>query len=118
MQPKTLGEFIRKKRDDLDISLRELARRLDVSAPFISDVELGRRNPSDDILSKIATEFKIRLEELKRFDHRESLAEFKRILETNPNVAVAFRTAVEEYKEGKRAPEDLVQKSGKDNRKK
>jgi len=118
MQPKTLGEFIRKKRDDLDISLRELARRLDVSAPFISDVELGRRNPSDDILSKIATEFKIPLEELKRFDHRESLAEFKRILETNPNVAVAFRTAVEEYKEGKRAPEDLVQKSGKDNRKK
>ena len=118
MLPKTLGEFIRKKRDELDISLRELARRLDVSAPFISDVELGRRYPGEEILAKMAAEFKITVEELKKFDHRESLAEFKRVLEANPKVAVAFRTAVQGYKEGRLAPEDLVPKLGKDIRKK
>jgi transcriptional regulator with XRE-family HTH domain len=100
------------------MSLRELARRLEVSAAFISDVELGRRYPGDEILAKMAKEFKISVEELKKFDHRESLAEFKRVLEANPEVAVAFRTAVQEYKKGNLAPEDLVPKRGKDNRKK
>jgi transcriptional regulator with XRE-family HTH domain len=118
MNSKTLGEFIRQKRDELDISLRELARRLQVSAPFISDVELGRRYPGEDLLAKIAVEFKTPLDHLKSFDHRESLAEFKRVLEANPNVAVAFRTAVQGYKEGRLAPEDLVPKPGKDKRRK
>lgn len=117
MDPKTLGEFIRQKRDELDISLRELARRLDVSAPFMSDVELGRRYPGEEILAKIANTFKISIDHLKGFDSRESLAEFKRVLEANPNVAVAFRTAVQEYKEGRLSPEDLVPKSGRERKK-
>jgi transcriptional regulator with XRE-family HTH domain len=114
----TLGEFIRQKRGELDISLRELARRLEVSAPFISDVELGRRYPGEEILAKMAKEFTVSIEQLKSFDSRESLAEFKRILEANPKVAVAFRTAVQEYKDGKLAPEDLVPKQTKDHRRK
>lgn len=113
----TLGEFIRHKRDELDISLRELARRLGVSAPFVSDVELGRRYPGDEILAKMASEFKVSVERLKSFDSRESLAEFKRVLEANPKVAVAFRSAVQDYKEGKLTPEDLVPKHSRERKK-
>jgi transcriptional regulator with XRE-family HTH domain len=39
-----LGQAIREAREKKGISLRELARRLDVSAPYISDVEHGRRS--------------------------------------------------------------------------
>ena len=41
----TFGEYLKHKRDDKHISLRELARDLKVSAPFLSDVENNRRAP-------------------------------------------------------------------------
>lgn len=41
------GEWARKKRIKAGVSLRELARRCEVSPTFISDVELGRRNASE-----------------------------------------------------------------------
>lgn len=49
------GDFIAKKREERQITLREMARRLEVSAPFLSDVEKDRRNPFDsDRLEKTA----------------------------------------------------------------
>ncbi len=39
------GEYLKQKREEKQISLRELARRLEVSAPFLSDVENNRRAP-------------------------------------------------------------------------
>jgi transcriptional regulator with XRE-family HTH domain len=39
----TFGEYLKHKRDEKQISLRELARALGVSAPFLSDVENNRR---------------------------------------------------------------------------
>jgi transcriptional regulator with XRE-family HTH domain len=39
------GEFLSRKREERDITLRELARQLGVSAPFLSDVEKNRRAP-------------------------------------------------------------------------
>jgi len=41
----TFGEFLSQKRDEKDITLREMARKLGVSAPFLSDVEKNRRAP-------------------------------------------------------------------------
>jgi len=49
------GDFIAKKREDRQITLREMARRLEVSAPFLSDVEKDRRYPFDSArLEKVA----------------------------------------------------------------
>lgn len=49
------GDFIARKREERRITLREMARRLEVSAPFLSDVEKDRRNPFDgDRLKKLA----------------------------------------------------------------
>jgi len=49
------GDFISRKREEQKITLREMARRLEVSAPFLSDVEKDRRNPFDsDRLEKTA----------------------------------------------------------------
>lgn len=41
----SFGEFLTSKREERDFTLRELARRLEVSAPFLSDVEKNRTAP-------------------------------------------------------------------------
>ena len=46
----TLGQKIHELRDKADLSLRELALKISVSAPFLSDIELGRRFPSEEVL--------------------------------------------------------------------
>lgn len=52
---KNFGEFLATKRDERDFTLRELARQLGVSAPFLSDVEKNRSAPlTKDRLDKVA----------------------------------------------------------------
>ncbi|HEV2435981.1 MAG TPA: helix-turn-helix transcriptional regulator, partial [Verrucomicrobiae bacterium] len=50
----TLGTKLRALRERAGISLRALAKDAKVSAPFLSDVELGRRFPKDETLMLIA----------------------------------------------------------------
>jgi transcriptional regulator with XRE-family HTH domain len=106
----TLGDFIRQKRDELDISLRELARQTGITAPFLSDIELGRRNPSETVLAKIAEYFKLPIEDLKKFDIRGPLADLKRLIEKDPKLGFAFRTAIDDVNQGKSTTEDLAKK--------
>ncbi len=110
MLHKTLGEVIRQKREDADLSLRELARRLEISAPFLSDVELGRRYPSDDVLSKLAKFLNTSLDDLKKYDTRESIGSLKRLIEDDPSWGFAFRTMAEKANQGKISPEELLRK--------
>ncbi len=49
------GDFIAEKRKNRDISLRSMAEKLGIAAPYLSDIEKGRRNPpSFEMLEKIA----------------------------------------------------------------
>lgn len=45
---------LRRHRESLGLSLREVARRLGYSPPYISDVELGRRGVTASVLSGYA----------------------------------------------------------------
>jgi transcriptional regulator with XRE-family HTH domain len=62
--PETVGSRLRAERERQGISLRELARRLDVSASLISQVELGRATPSVGTLYAIVNELGISLDEV------------------------------------------------------
>lgn len=44
------GDWLREQRERARLTLREVARRLGFSAPYISDIELGRRNCTPAIL--------------------------------------------------------------------
>jgi transcriptional regulator with XRE-family HTH domain len=90
-----IGPFIRKRRDELDLSLRELAKKLDCSPAFISDIELGRRHPSDKVLIEIAKILKVKAEELRKMDVRAPIDEIKRITQDDPTFALAFRTVID-----------------------
>ena len=53
----SFGEFLTKLREDKDVTLRELARLIGISAPFLSDVEKNRRAPlTADRLEKVVKE--------------------------------------------------------------
>lgn len=41
-----VSRLLRSHREKKGISLREIARRMGLSAPYVSDVELGRRAPT------------------------------------------------------------------------
>ena len=90
-----IGPFIRRRRDELDLSLRELAKRLDCSPAFISDIELGRRHPSDKVLVEIARILKVKVEALRGMDVRAPIDEIKRITLDDPTFALAFRTVID-----------------------
>ena len=110
MDDRTLGDRIRELRLGKGLSLRQLARRVEKSPPFISDVELGRRFPSPGVLSAIATELGVDPAELRRYDHRESMSTLKHLAQTNPRWGVALRTAADQIKRGDLTPEGLVEK--------
>lgn len=101
---KTLGVRIRELREELDLSLREFAGRLNLSAAFVSDVELGRRFPSDKVLADMATVLKTSSEELRKFDTRPPVEDMKRITTSNPAYGLAFRRIIDE----KVSPEELM----------
>lgn len=45
------GQAFRKDRQKTGLSLGQMAERLGLSKPYLSDVELGRRAPNDKILN-------------------------------------------------------------------
>ena len=54
-QYQNFGEFLQKKREERQITLRGMAEKLKMSAPYLSDIEKGRRNPPEmDKLQLIA----------------------------------------------------------------
>lgn len=88
---KTLGERIRELREEQDLSLRELAKQIGVSAAFMSDVELGRRYPSDKHMRAIAQVLDTSLDDLQEYDTRPPLREFRKATLSNPEYGYAFR---------------------------
>jgi transcriptional regulator with XRE-family HTH domain len=90
-----IGPYIRKRRDELDLSLREFAKKLDCSPAFISDIELGRRHPSDKVLMEMARILKVKAEDLRDMDVRAPIDDIKRITQDDPTFALAFRTVID-----------------------
>jgi transcriptional regulator with XRE-family HTH domain len=105
---KTLGERIRELREELDLSLRELARSLDVSAAFMSDVELGRRYPTEEMLAKIAKKLRTTLEDLQSHDSRAPVDELRRLASSDPAFGFALRRVVDRITDDKLTPEELL----------
>jgi transcriptional regulator with XRE-family HTH domain len=102
---KTFGQRVRELREKRDLSLREFAKKLgDLSAAFVSDVELGRRFPSEKVLEKMAHVLKVSAEELRSYDTRAPIDELKQLAATNPTYGFALRKMVE----GEITAEDLM----------
>ncbi|MBI4838576.1 MAG: helix-turn-helix transcriptional regulator [Nitrospirae bacterium] len=95
MKTFTLGQKIRELREGKDLSLRDLAKTIEVSPAFLSDIELGRRNPSDKKLSSISRALGIPLEELRTYDIRTSMEDFKNLALSDHKFGLAFRKVID-----------------------
>lgn len=94
--PTLLGSRIRELREALDISLREFAKKLgDTSPAHISDIELGRRNPSESLLKQIAQLLRVPFEELQKLDMRPPVDELRRAIEADPQLGFALRKVID-----------------------
>jgi transcriptional regulator with XRE-family HTH domain len=102
---KTLGQRIRELREQKDLSLREFAKQLGgLSAPFLSDIELNRRYPSEEVLAKMAKVLGTSIEDLKSYDTRPPVQDLKRLATENPAYGLAFRKMIER----KVTPQELI----------
>ncbi len=59
-----LGDFIRTQRKVLELSQRELARLMEVSDPYVSQLERGMHEPSVRVLKALAGALNVRAETL------------------------------------------------------
>lgn len=57
----SIGDRIKKSRNEKALSLRELASKVELSASFLSQIEQGKASPSIENLKKIATALDVRV---------------------------------------------------------
>lgn len=106
----TMGQRLRELRERSGLSLREVAKGAKISAPFLSDVELGRRFPTNDTLMLIAQMLRTSADDLKKHDHRSALADLKRLAESSPSLGAAVRALVDKVQSGNLTPDELAAK--------
>ena len=92
---KTLGERIRELREARELSLREFASKVKVTPGFMSDIELGRRHPSDEKLEAMARVLETPMAELKDYDTRPPWQEMRDAAMSDPAYGFAFRRLVD-----------------------
>ena len=60
----TFGKSIKLRREELGISLRNLAKKLQMTPAYLSDIEKGKRNVSLRVADKIAKALNVSLKDL------------------------------------------------------
>lgn len=73
VEPSHLGSRLRAQRERIGLSLREVARRIDVSPSLISQIERGKVNPSVSTLYALVPELRLTMADLFAGDDAERL---------------------------------------------
>ena len=113
MKTTAFGSKLREEREKKNISLRELAKKIGVSGAFLSDIELGRRFPSQDNIELLAKEIGIPVEELSQYDFRDEAESIRQMMFADPKAGMAFRTLKEKLSSGE-SPERILERLGDD----
>jgi transcriptional regulator with XRE-family HTH domain len=89
--------------------MRALALKAGIkSVAFIADIEKGYRKPAPENLERLAQALETPLEELRELDDRAPVSEIRRLVEENPEWAMAFRKMVKEAQSSNLTPRGLV----------
>lgn len=83
------GHYLRTLRENKGLGLKRVAPELGISYTFLSKLENGKVQPSDEVLERLANYYSIDDEQLTAQTGRLP-ADVKRILEEHPEEAVAL----------------------------
>ena len=103
----SIGERIKKSRNALRLSLRDLAEKVELSASFLSQIEQGKASPSIENLKKIANFLDVRVsyliedeEEKKNSDlMRKDQRRYVESLDSNTRIALLSSTKIDRQME-------------------
>lgn len=104
---KSFGERIAELRDAKDLSMREFAALVKISAAFVSEIENGARYPSEDVLPRLAAALGTTVEDLKKYDHRPPTKEMQELVDADPRFGFAFRKMVASVRDLGLSPADV-----------
>lgn len=62
--PESLGEIVRRQRELAALSMRQFAAMAGISNPYLSQIERGLREPSEQVAAAIATALKMSVDAL------------------------------------------------------
>jgi transcriptional regulator with XRE-family HTH domain len=65
-----LGAYIRRQRELQEMTVRQLAKLAGISNPYLSQIERGLREPSEQVLDAIAQQLEVSADALKAHDRR------------------------------------------------
>ena len=85
-----LGNRIRELRHQRGLTLQALGQKAGVTASHLSEIELGRRNPSPQLLSKLAAPLGTTLPRLSESDTRVALKQIKHLMDETPEIAATL----------------------------
>lgn len=105
---KSLKDEIKTLRLKAGFTLREFAKQVGISAAYLSDIEHGRRMPSDEVLHRMAERLRhvgASFQQLKSLDARIE-AELAKWAETHPEAGQMLR----EVRSSKRSPKEILEK--------
>ena len=86
----TLGGRIKEERQRQGLTVRGFARDIGVQPPYVTDIEAGRRRPSQEVLGRISERLGIPLSDLESLDPRIP-HEVKEWMEDEPRVSRLLR---------------------------
>jgi transcriptional regulator with XRE-family HTH domain len=97
-----LGAFIRDQRERAELSMRELAKRANISNPYLSQIERGLHEPSVRVLTSIAGALELSAETLLRgagllgdgADDEDRTASTEDAIRADPRLTVEQRQAL------------------------
>ena len=99
---RSFGDMVREARLEKDIGLRELAKRLDITPSYLSDIENDRRVPAEQVLSNLSRHLDLDFDDLMARAGRLG-DEAVRYMSRTPAAGVLFRKLSENN-----APEQLI----------
>ena len=107
MPDKTLGQRLKELRLAKGLSLRDLGGKVRVTAPHLSDIEQGHRQPSEKLLARLAEALESDLEDILRYSKRPPARQMEELIEQNQKYSLAFRKFVDAVREKEIPPEKI-----------
>jgi transcriptional regulator with XRE-family HTH domain len=96
---RTLGEVIHDARVKLKLSLRDVAKKLDLTPSYLSDIENNRRIPSEEVLGRLAKLLHLDYDDLMARAGRFGEDAVRYLMRT-PAAGVLFRRLAQEQASG------------------